>query len=391
MSTSEIVVRILFWGSLAAVVYTYFLYPLLLNGLSRIQKNRHRAAAPLCGSELPKVTMVISAYNEEQVLPEKIRNCKKIDYPEDRISFLFGSDGSEDGTREILEAIRDRRFEVLIRPERRGKVQMLNTLVPRTQSDLVVFSDANTMYEPDAIREMVRLFADPRVGCVIGKQILYAPENDPESCRTESTYWRYENFIKTMESAFGAVPSVNGSIFAIRRELYRELPGQAITEDQVLGLRIMTEGHRGLFAEKAIAWEPVSTLTDELRRRIRISAGNFQSLFLVPRILDPRCGWVFFAFFSHKLLRWLVPFFLAVMLGSNLLLAGQPFYGSTMAAQGLFYLSGILGAAIPKLTGVFKILAIPKYFLAMNLAIVLGLARFLSGKQKVTWFKAARH
>jgi len=132
-------------------------------------------------------------------------------------------------------------------------------------------------------------------------------------------------------------------------------------------------------------------LTDELRRRIRISAGNFQSLFLVPRILDPRCGWVFFAFFSHKLLRWLVPFFLAVMLGSNLLLAGEPFYGSTMVVQGLFYLSGILGAATPKLPGVFKILAIPKYFLAMNLAIVLGLARFLSGKQKVTWFKAARH
>jgi cellulose synthase/poly-beta-1,6-N-acetylglucosamine synthase-like glycosyltransferase len=339
---------------------------------------------------LPHVTMVISAYNEEKVLPGKIANCKEIDYPQHKMSFLFGSDGSDDRTNEILKQIDDKQFNVFISHQRGGKVQMLNTLVPKAESEVVVFSDANTIYEPDAIRQMVQLFTDRRVGCVIGKQILYAPANDEQACQTESIYWRYENRIKELESTFGAVPSVNGSIFAIRRDLYRELPSHAITEDQVLGLKIMTEGHRGLFANKAIGWEPVSTMTDELRRRIRISAGNFQSLFLVPKILNPRCGWVTFAFISHKLLRWLVPFFLVAMLTSNILLVGEPFYGSTMILQGLFYISGIIGAAVPKLTGVCKILTIPKYFLAMNFAIVLGLVRFISGKQKVTWFKAAR-
>ena len=392
-SGSEILTAI-FWLSLAAVLYAYFLYPLLLLGLGRLRRHRDKQSDKMellyNDSNLPAVTMVVSAYNEAAILQSKIANCQALDYPADKLSFLFGSDGSDDGTWRILRDIEDECFKAVHSRIRQGKVAMLNRLMKMVSSEIVVFSDANTMYEPEALRHLVEKFADPKVGCVIGKLELSAPANNPEACQTEGLYWRYENWIKERESTLGAVPTINGGIFAIRRELYEELPVHTVTEDQVLGMKIMVSGYRCLFSARARARETVSTLSGELRRRIRISAGNFQSLFLVPGILHPRCGWVSFAFFSHKLLRWLVPFFLFGMLSANILLAGEPFYGSTLVLQGLFYGSGLVGAALGKFSGVLKVLAVPKYFLAMNLAIVIGLARFLTKRQRVTWAKAQR-
>jgi len=389
------ILLVLFWGSLLATVYTYFFYPLLLWLAGEFIRWRRKNSPVEGGTSaipdeaLPRVTMVISAYNEEAVLPDKIANCRAIDYPAEKLSFLIGSDGSDDGSWRILRGIKDKRFRSLHISSRQGKVQMLNRLMKLARCDIVVFSDANTMYQPDAIRELVRCFANEKVGIVIGKLELTAAAN-PRLCQPEGWYWRYENRIKQMESLLAAVPTINGGIFAIRRDLYEELPAQAITEDQVLGMKIMVRGRHCLFAQKAVARETFSNWQDELRRRIRISAGNFQSLFLVPRILNPRCGRVWLTFVSHKLLRWLVPFFMVTMLAANLLLVGEPFYGSTLLVQGLFYLCGMLGVVLPNLGGALKVLAIPKYILAMNLAILLGLGRFLSGRQRVTWAKAAR-
>jgi len=391
------ILKLVFWLCLSATVYTYFLYPLLIMALSRLTRRRcHQTTIPYQASSdnnllLPSVTMVISAYNEANILPDKISNCLSIDYPADKIHFLIGSDGSDDGTAQILRSISDDRFTTLHSRVRRGKVQMLNRLMEMPlKSDIVVFSDANTMYQPDSIRHLVQPFDDPKVGCAIGKLELTASSDDRDVCQPEGLYWRYENRIKRLENAFGAVPSINGGIFAIRRRLFEELPGQTVTEDQVLGMKIMTRGYHCRFAEKACARETVSNWAGELRRRIRISAGNFQSLFLVPRILHPRLGRVCFAFVSHKLLRWLVPFFLTGMLIANILLVGQPFYGSTLLLQGLFYLSGLIGATLGKLGSLPKILAVPKYFIAMNAAILLGLARFLTRRQPTTWAKVAR-
>jgi len=404
---NEITLIIIFWLSFGATVYTYFLYPLLLSILIRFVSPKiriapdrsHTSEAFIPSSteaDWPTVTMVISAFNEKDILPDKIRNCRALDYPAEKLTFLIGSDGSTDDTAQILNNIEDNRFRVVIRSERRGKVQMLNRLMKQVSSDLVVFSDANTIYQQDAIRELVKKFQFPNVGAVIGKLELSVPIHETDACRTEGLYWRYENRLKEWESALGAVPTINGGIFAIRRELYEELPAQAVTEDQVLGMKIMARRYRCLFAPQACARETVSSWQGELRRRIRISAGNFQSLFLVPVILDPRLGWVSFAFVSHKLLRWLVPFFLAGMLWANLMLAGQLFYGSTLLLQGVFYISGLLGTILPKLGGVvakltvFRVLAIPKYFLLMNFAILLGCVRFLFRRQQVTWAKTQR-
>lgn len=386
-----IIVRSIFWVSLAATLYTYFFYPLLLMVASTVLRRLRRHTHTTTDIEnLPTVTMVISAYNEEDILPEKIANCLAIGYPQEKLSFLLGSDGSTDQTARILRDIKDRRFRTIHSRLRQGKVQMLNRLMDEVTTEIVVFSDANTMYKPDAVTEMVQLFSDKRVGCVIGKLELTAPSGDTEACQTESLYWRYENRIKHLESSVGMVPSINGGIFAIRAELFEELPSNAVTEDQVLGMKIMVRKYRCLFAQNACASESVSSWAGELRRRIRISAGNFQSLLLVPAILSPRCGRMCFAFISHKLLRWLVPFFLVAMLLSNLLLAGQAFYGSTLFLQGMFYLCGIIATILPNLGGVMKLLVIPKYFLAMNFAILIGFGRFLRGRQQVTWTRAAR-
>ncbi|MBN2377988.1 MAG: glycosyltransferase [Sedimentisphaerales bacterium] len=405
-NNTEIIIMSVFWLSLAATLYTYFFYPLLLTILTNLTNRRHRQLSEqtdplaLTDEKLPTVTMVISAYNERNILPEKIANCHAINYPADKIRFLIGSDGSDDGSARILHNINDPRFQTVISRIRRGKVQMLNRLIKLTTSDLVVFSDANTMYEPNAVIELVKKFNKKNVGAVIGKLELFIPnenqistcpnENPEAACRTENLYWRYENKIKQMESDLASVPTINGGIFAIRRELYEDLPTNSVTEDQVLGMKIMTRRWRCLFAHRARAREAVSTWTGELQRRIRISAGNFQSLFLVPAILNPRLGWISFAFISHKLLRWLVPFFLLAMLAANLLLAGQLFYGSTLIFQAIFYTTAICSSLLPKLTGILKFLSIPRYFLAMNFAILLGLLRFLRGRQRVTWVKTQR-
>lgn len=384
---------VFFWLSLAATSYTYFLYPLLLKVLSLwVTRRRHGGDEfeQMDLDKLPTVTMVVSAYNEEAVLADKIANCHNLNYPAEKLSFVIGSDGSEDGTAAILDRVNDARFITVANEFRSGKASMLNQLMKLTTSDLVVFSDANTMYRTDAIWHLAKPFQDRRVGCVNGKLELSASQDDEQACQPEGLYWRYENRIKQMESTLGAVPTVNGGIIAIRRKFFLPLPAQAVTEDQVMVLRIMTQGYRCLFAEKARASESVSNWAGELRRRTRISAGNFQSLMLVPAILHPRCGRTFFTFVSHKLLRWLVPFFLATMLLCNILLVGKPFYGASLLLQGLFYAGGLVGAFLPKLVGIAKVLSIPKYFLTMNLAILIGLARFLTGKQRVTWAKADR-
>jgi len=420
--------KLIFWLCLLGTVYTYFLYPFLLKVLSGIfgRRYRHKTKSislyQLDDNLLPTVTMVVSAYNEAEVLPDKLANCMSLDYPADKISFLIGSDGSDDDTNRILRCLEDERFRTWHSRIRSGKVSMLNRLLKMVTSDIVVFSDANTMFHPQAIRNLVYPFAQTDVGCVNGKLELIADASDIHACQPEGIYWRYENRLKQMESVLGAVPSINGGIFAIRRHLYEELPEHAVTEDQVLGMRIMVRGYRCVFAQAARACESVSSWSGELRRRIRISAGNFQSLFLVPAILNPFRGfrrrgdsgdtnahnkkllgskascidkrltriWVSFAFISHKLLRWLVPFFLTGMLCANVLLAGEAFYGSTLFLQGLFYICGLIGALLTKLGTLPKVLTLPKYFIAMNAAILLGLARFLMRRQQTTWAKTPR-
>jgi len=384
------IITTIFWISLTLTIYTYFLYPIILKVSSWCLniKEKHRRVKYM---NLPTVTMIISAYNEISCIEEKILNCKALDYPTDKITFLIGSDGSNDGTNEILTELQNNAFGVTIKTERQGKVAMLNDLAQKATSEIIVFSDANTIYDHDAIIQLVQHFETKSVGCAIGKLSLRDEQTTTSNCSTEGLYWRYENVIKKLESKLGIVPTINGGIFAIRTHLYQQLPCNAITEDQVLGMKIMTQGYQCRFAETARAVEAVSTISGELKRRIRISAGNFQSLLFVPRILNPFTGPVSFAFISHKFIRWMVPFLMITMMLCNIYLATySPLFHFLLKSQIGFYLLAVVGAVMPNMAKIVKPMAICHYFVFMNFAILIGFYKFATNTQKTTWSVAKR-
>ncbi|MBI4974958.1 MAG: glycosyltransferase, partial [Candidatus Omnitrophica bacterium] len=246
--------------------------------------------------------------------------------------------------------------------------------------------DADTIYEEDALKNLVRNFSDPKVGGVCGKLVLI--KEGAASCNEESIYWDYENRIKELESSLRTITGINGQAFAIGRELFEELPRDSITEDQVLGMRIIERGYDILFEPKAICREKAHPLKEEFMRRIRISAGNFQSISFSAKVLDPRTGFASFAFWSHKILRWFAPFFLIALFISNMYLLDILFFRFTFFTQVLFYLISFFHYGLSVIGYDFKILRVIFYFNMMNLAVLIGFFRFITGTQKVTWEKA---
>jgi cellulose synthase/poly-beta-1,6-N-acetylglucosamine synthase-like glycosyltransferase len=389
-----LIAAIVFWSMLGIVAYTYCVFPVLLAVLARLRAGKNGvedlgAAEVEAREKLPKVTMVVAAYNESAVLRAKLANTLGIDYPADRFELLIGSDGSEDSTAEILEAHAGAEGEPRIRyrlfAQRRGKISVLNDLLAEVDSEIVVMSDANTMFAPDAILQLVRHFADPRVGCVSGQLSL----DQDGGVSGEGLYWRYEGWIKRNESRLGFLIGCNGGIFALRRELYEPLPTSTIVEDFVLTLRVLEGGHLVILESEARATEPACVSSRaEMVRKIRIGAGGWQALGLNRALLHPRFGLRAFAFWGHKVLRWLAPCFLTVALLANIALATVPFYGVLLGLQAL----GLIVAALAYIAGDKR--PLPRwtrpasYFYLMNYALFCGLLRFVLKKQSVTWDRA---
>lgn len=386
-----------FWASALLVLHTYVFYPAILVGLSALRSVRADLRWLLGGGErrklrepetLPGVSVVVAAWNEAKVIGAKLENSLRLDYPADRLEIVVGSDGSDDGTDDIVASCRDRRVRLAGSAQRAGKVSVLNRTVPTAHGEIVVLSDANTMYQPDAVRKLVRHFADPAVGCVCGNLRLYNP-HDPHF--EESAYWKYESFLKLLEGRFGAVMGANGGIYAIRRRLFTQLPPNTIVDDFVIALRCLQQGTRIVYDPEAIAYEETTEdYGKERGRRVRIAAGNFQSLGLVGDLLHPRHGLVAFAFASHKLLRWLVPFLLALCLVSSATLAAEPLYAAALAAQlALYGLAGL--AVVAKLPGrLGRLASLCRYFVEMNVGLFQGFVRYVRRTQKVTWARTAR-
>jgi biofilm PGA synthesis N-glycosyltransferase PgaC len=331
--------------------------------------------------------MVISAYNEEAVLEEKIKNCLEIDYSQDKIKFLFGSDGSTDRTNQILSTVNHPQIQFRIFPEREGKSSVLNKLITEISDEIILFSDANSMYQPCAVRLLVSHFSDPGVGGVCGKLKLINPSGTPGG-EGEGLYWRFENQIKESEGTLKSVISANGAILAVRKELLDPLPTQNILNDDFeITLQILRKMSRVVYEPKAVAEESTSPdMEGEFVRKIRISSLNFNALPGMLPLLHPKYGFTALAIFSHKLVRWMVPLLGLGMLISNLLLLNQGgIYPYLLAGQGLVYfgaLLGFLGDQFFATAGPF----IPFYYLAMiNTAILIGLWRSLTGTQKQAW------
>jgi cellulose synthase/poly-beta-1,6-N-acetylglucosamine synthase-like glycosyltransferase len=374
-----------FWAAVVLLAQTYFLYPLWLLLLARVRPGRQ--GSPAAPEAWPAVSLVVAAHDEAECIGEKIRNSLALDYPADRLEVLIGSDGSTDGTDEIVAGQVDPRIRLSAAP-RVGKTSVLNRCIPEARGEIVVLSDANTRIEPGALKALVSHFEDPDVGAVCGRLQLYNPTRAEYE---ESAYWKYESWLKALEGTQGAVVGANGGLYALRRDLFTRLPPSTIVDDFVIALRLLDEGYEVLYEAAALAWE--ETTEDygrEFGRRARIAAGNFQSLGLVPGLLSPFRGFPAFAFWSHKVLRWFAPALMLVALAANLLLLEQPFYQLTLAAQLGFYALAWLGSLSVGPTLLRRIAGVAYYFVTMNLAMAVGFWRFLRNSQAAAWERTAR-
>lgn len=388
--------EILFWCSLGIVIYTYIGYGILLYILVRIKELFRSASRPELPDELPAVTLFIAAYNEEKVIEEKMANCDGLDYPKDKLKIIWMTDGSNDSTNEKLARYPD--ITVLYQPQRNGKTAALNRGVPFVKTPFTVFTDANTMLNRSAIKEIIRPFGNPQVGCVAGEKRIAVKEADNASSGGEGFYWKYESKLKAWDARLYSAVGAAGELFAIRTALFEPMPQNTLLDDFILSMRIAQKGYKIAYSSSAYALETGSAdIKNEEKRKVRIAAGGIQSIARLRSLLIPNpfhLGLLRFQYVSHRVLRWSVtPVLLFLLLPLNLLilcLYPSPLYAVFLGLQVLFYLLGAVGAIQQKKRIKNKILFIPYYFLFMNLNVLKGFVYLRKTKGKGTWEKAQR-
>jgi poly-beta-1,6-N-acetyl-D-glucosamine synthase len=382
MARDAFMYQIIFFVSLFLILYSYVIYPLILFLWSNLWPGAQGEYNHIDG--FPYITVIIAAYNEGKTIKDKILNCLELDYPSDKIEILIGSDGSTDDTDNICEQFEKIKF-IRIDP-RQGKANVLNTLVPLAKGDIILFSDANTILEPDSLKKMVRHFSDLSIGSVCGRLILKSEKQNLESF--ERVYWQYESMIKEMESRLYSAIGANGGIYAIRKSLYSKIPRDTIIDDFFISLNVLEQGKRVRFEKDAIAYECVSeNLIDEFWRKVRIGAGNLQTLIRKAKMFKQASLFVKFAYLSHKVVRWIIPLLLMVLYFSCSRLYGQ---GIFTYLFWIFSLSIIISLGGIILQTKNKAINLISYLFLFNFALLLGYVRYLLGLQEVTWRRAAR-
>lgn len=369
--------------SLGLIVYTYAGYPVLLWLLNTIR--RRHAGRSGESEQWPVVSIILSAYNEETVIGDRMKNLLSLDYPRDRLEILVGSDGSTDRTCEIVNEYQTAWLCLIPFEKRRGKTSVLNDLVSRARGEIVVMTDANTFFHPDAVRELVKaLRQHPSACAVVGRLDLHAPTAGEN---LDSMYWRYETYLKTLESRFGCVLGANGAIYAFRRERYQPLPKSAIVDDFLIPMLMrLHSGGQVFFVPSARAWETTpERVRDEFRRRVRIGSGDLQALLWTWRLLLPWKGMVALAYLSHKVFRWFGPWFMLAGFTANLWLLDSVLFQSLFAGQVLVYGLGIGATLVRHVPVLGKAATGVRYFLVLNAALLLGFVRFFMGVARPTW------
>ena len=387
-----LILKVVYWTCIGAIAYNYAGYPLVLCLLSVLAqaksdllfllRRRSRRAAGT-GWSWPSVAIVISAYNEEAIIEARVKNALEIDYPSDRFEILIGLDSPTDATAVILSRLQSPNLKISQFPERRGKLAVISDLAQCTSAEILVFTDANSMFEPHCVANLVRHFCDPKIGAVSGEEIRVAGSGiDPAA---EGLYWRYESALKFLESRTHLLHSANGGVYAIRRALFHP-PPNLIVEDFQIPLDLRFQGYRILYDPDAVAVEEIApTFRSQFERRIRLGAGSFQTLFGHLEYLNPFRGRPAFAYLSHKVLRWLTPLFMVTAFVCNLFLLKSLSYGSFLAIQVAFYGLALAGYWLKSKGKSPSICKVPLYFCSMNAAYLLGLFRFCSGRQAVAW------
>jgi cellulose synthase/poly-beta-1,6-N-acetylglucosamine synthase-like glycosyltransferase len=365
-----------------AIVYTFGGYALLLTVLAR-KVQRPVRAAPIT----PSITLIISAYNEQVVIARKLENALAVDYPRELLEVIVVADGSNDRTCEIVQQYASRGIRLLHQPERRGKIAAMNRAAPFASGAVLVFSDADAMLEPQSIRALAANLADPRVACVGGVKRIRSDAS--VQAKGESAYWRYEAYLKKLDSTINTAIGAIGELFAIRRELWRPMDEDLLIEDFVVTMRLVERGWRVVYEPRAITWEDASpSLRGEWRRRVRMAAGGFQAIGRLKGMLNPLRGFAAIQYISHKVLRWLSPFFMLAAFVANVGLMHLEFYRWLLVAQIAFYALALLGFILQQCRIRIWLLQIPFYFCFANATSLAGFWRYVTGSQPVTWEKA---
>lgn len=375
---------VLFWLCLSCVVYAYVGYPLVLVLLSPFFPKRRTSTVADAADAWPRVSIVVPSYNEAAVLGRRLGNLLALRYPADRLEILVGSDGSTDRTEAVAADVGDPRVRVVSVARRGGKTPLLNKLVAHATSDVIVFTDANSEFAPDALERLVAPFTDPRIGCVTG-ELVYVNANEPGVREGEGLYWRLENAIKEMESRFGGTLVATGAIYALRRSIWEPLPA-GISDDSVTPLLALARGYRVIVEPRARAFEPAATLAEEYERKSRMVTRQLGAHRRVGYFLKPFRPLLAFRLASHKLMRWLVPYFLMAGVVANLFLLDRAFYQMTFACwlmgAALYFLGRVAVRRGVSLPGTLRLWM---YFCTVNVAAFRGVLDFLRGRQRAVW------
>ncbi|HMA76098.1 MAG TPA: glycosyltransferase family 2 protein [Candidatus Krumholzibacteriaceae bacterium] len=376
----ELSLKIVFVSLLSVMLYIYAGYPLILfvAGLFRKRSGTDKSY------DLPTVALIISAHNESRIIRDKIENSLQLDYPEDKLQIVIASDASDDGTNEIVREYAGKNVYLKAFEKRSGKSATLNRALVGLEDDIIVFSDANAFYRRDAVSKLVRNFKDPDIGCVIGN--LTYIDGKSNVGKGESLYWRYESFLNRLESRLKSVLVGTGTIFAIRRRLYRSVSVD-IANDFQIPADILSQGFGVVYEPEAVATEKVSTLlTEEFKRKYRIIIRGLTGFgYLRKNFCGP--GHIF-QFVSRKLLRWWIGPILPVLYTVNLFLADEPLFLTLFILQSLFYLLAFTGLFIEGEAKQRKIIYIPFYFVMVNTAALFAIVTYISGRRFSVWDKA---
>ena len=392
-----VTVKLFFWLCLGLVFYTYIGYGMVLYALlwlKRLVVSRKTEPVLPADAELPLVTLMICAYNEEDIVAEKMQNIRQIDYPQDKLCVMWVTDGSTDGSNTVLRQYPE--VTLVYSPERRGKAAAMQHGLQVNKAPYVVFTDANTMLNAGSIREIVRQFMKPGVSCVSGEKRVAARHDGQVAAEGEGLYWRYESTLKRWDSEFYSAMGAAGELFAVRMEHYREAPQNALLDDFMMSMLIVKDGHRIAYTSEAYAMEYGSAdMYEESKRKRRIAAGGLQSIWWLRGLMNPlKYPVVSFLFVSHRVLRWSVtPLALIALVPLNIVLVamgGGILYTVIALLQLLFYTAVAIGWLQARSGRKSKFFYIPYYFMFMNVNVFRGIAYLRTHSHSGTWEKAKR-
>jgi len=383
----QYVLQSMLWVAIALVLYSYLIYPLLMTRLVRRVRSDTNNELCVVSNPAPTVAVIVAAFNEEKHIAARVENLLQQDYPIDRIRILIGSDGSSDRTVRLARSFADARVEVHDFQVNRGKASVLNDLAARASADVLVFTDANTVFRSDTVRRLVAALSDD-TAAVCGELILEEPG---KGSNQDHQYWNIERRLKAAESAIGGLLGANGGVYAIRRDVFAPLRPDTICDDFIIAMNVAVAGKGLQYVPAAVAYEDTpSDVMAEFHRRVRIGIGNYQALFRHPRYLVGGSFVLSFTYFSHKVLRWLTPHLLIVVFVCSVLLARDSFYLWMAVLQALGYAAAAAAFATRRRVRWPAVVQAALFFAVLNAAFLIGFKRFVFADYRGGWRRTER-